>query len=76
MRRRNCYSINVFHCTQRRYDDATETDISSLIFRMELQTVGKNEFLKLNRIDRRVRVGILETILYKSKEKVGILSLK
>ena len=44
---------------------------------MELQTVGKYEFvLKLNRIDRRVRMGILESILYKSKEKVGILSLK
>ena len=44
---------------------------------MGLQTVGKHEFvLKLNRIDRRVRVGILESILYKRKEKVGISNIK
>ena len=44
---------------------------------MELQTVGKHEFvLKMNRIDRRVRVSILESIMYKSKEKMSILSLK
>ena len=39
--------------------------------------VGKHKFvLKLNRINGRVRVSILESIMYKSKEKVGILGLK
>ena len=43
---------------------------------MEVKTVRKHEFvLKLNKIDR-VRVRILESIMYESKEKVDILSLK
>ena len=36
---------------------------------MELQIVGKHEFvLKLNGINRIVRVSILESFMYKSKE--------
>ena len=45
------------------------------IFECNCKLLG-NINLKLNRIYRRVRVGILESILYKNKEKVGILSLK
>ena len=39
-------------------------------------SLGYGQFATRTRIDRRVRVGILESILYKNEEKVGILSLK